>query len=141
MILRVIAAAVVASVLIRQPASGASDPALKGEFAWVDVNGKAAPQEFPAGSRTILVGGRLHFADSTAAARRFTLGFTFKPTPNDTARSVSHGGTFRVSRDTIDFRNDGRENVPVIFLYKWRSADTLALTDSKGHVWGYVRRK
>ena len=112
----------------------------RGHFTWVDVNGQRAPQEFPPGSGTTLTAGLLHLSDSSGASHRFTLGFTFKPAPKDSARSTSHGGTFRVSRGTLYFTNDGQEGrPPVVFTFAHRPGGGLAMTDSKGNVWGYVQ--
>ena len=111
-----------------------------GMFRWTALDGKSAPQEFPAGSGTTIIAGTMQLDDSTKAGRRFTLSFTYKATPKDTATLASHGGTFRFTRDSLYFVNDGQETLaPVRFHYSWQAANRLALTDTKGHVWVYAK--
>jgi hypothetical protein len=113
-------------------------PPLVGRFSWTHVNEKPVPVEFPAGSGTTLVGGFLELGDSTAAARRFTLGFTFRAKPSDTTQTRSHGGTFRVVGDTLLFTNDGAEGKPPVrFRYYWALKD-LVMVDAQGNRWWYV---
>jgi hypothetical protein len=112
-------------------------PLLVGRFSWTHVNERPAPVEFPPGSGTTLVGGFLELGDSTSAAR-FTLGFTFKAKPFDTTQTRSHGGTFRVTGDTLLFTNDGAEGKPPVrFRYHWAVKD-LVLTDTQDNRWWYT---
>jgi hypothetical protein len=112
---------------------------LSGTFRLAEINGKPGAGEFPPGSGTLISAGFLQLDDSTSAGRRFRIGFTFAPKA-DSARSQSHGGTFRVVSDSLLFTNDGQETrPPVRFRYSWRPDGMLALTDVRGNVWGYRR--
>jgi hypothetical protein len=124
----------------RRSALAQADRTLAGSFLLREINGKGGPGEFPPGSGTMIWNGFLQLDDSTSAGRRFRIGFTFVPKA-DSARSQSHGGTFRVVSDSLLFTNDGQETrPPVRFRYAWRPDGVLALTDAQGNVWGYRRR-
>jgi hypothetical protein len=121
----------------------APDTTLEGVFRWTTLNDQPAPVEFPPGSGARLVAGSLALHGLTEAIRsgggRFGLRFTLQP-PGDTARVTGQDGRFRVVADSLLFTPDGREDrPPVRFRYAWRGA-ALALTDTQGHVWSYVRQ-
>lgn len=123
----------------------AADRALEGAFRWTTLGGQPVPREFPPGSGAMLVAGSLELRDAAAAARdgsgRFSLRFTLRPTPADSARTTGEDGRFRIIADSLLFTPDGRENrPPVRFRYAWLPDGILALTDARGNVWGYVRQ-
>ena len=67
------------------------------------------------------------------------LGFTIRPKGADSARSQSHGGSFRLSRESIFFTNDGAEGLPPVVMRFLLIDNGLRLTDSQGNHWTYAR--
>ena len=122
----------------------AVDTSLRGSFEWIALDGRAAPAEFPPGSGASLVAGALELradADPREQPGRFGLRFTLRRTAADSARTSGEDGAFRVVNDSLHFVPDGRESQPPVrFRYAWGSDGTLALTDTRGHVWIYRRR-
>lgn len=126
------------------PGSATSDSLLEGGYRWTMLDGKAAPQEFPANSGTRILFGTLDLRGAggarTGTGGRFSLRFTTQP-GTDTVRTLGFDGRFVIRGDSLLFTPDGRENnPPVLFRYTWRPNGELALTDSSDHVWVYVRR-
>ena len=124
------------------PGTVSGDSALEGGFSWRMLDGKPAPQEFPARSGTRIVYGTLDLRD-VAAARSGTGGsysmrFTVQPV-NDTVRTTGNDGRFTLRGDTLVFTSSN-ETSPVLFRYAWRPTGELALTDAANHVWVYARR-
>jgi hypothetical protein len=124
------------------PGTVTGDSALEGGYRWTMLDGKPAPQEFPANSGTNIVYGTLDLRD-VAAARAGTGGtysmrFTVQPV-NDTVRTTGNDGQFNLRGDTVFFMPSGQTS-PVLFRFAWRPTGELALTDASNHVWVYARR-
>lgn len=124
------------------PGTLTGDSALEGGYSWRTLDGKPAPQEFPANSGTRIVYGTLDLRN-VAAARAGTGGtysmrFTVQPV-NDTVRITGNDGQFSLRGDTVFFMPAGQTS-PVLFRFAWRPTGELALTDASNHVWVYARR-
>lgn len=127
------------------PSVASSDAMLEGSFRWVELDGRPSPINFPPGSPSTILDGTLELRGAAVARAgpggRFGLRFTMSPSPSDSARSTGEDGGFRIVGDSLYFTPDGREDrPPVRFRYAWRPDGRLALTDTQGHVWLYVRR-
>jgi hypothetical protein len=135
-----------ASDHIALPLPVAADTILEGRFAWLAVDGRSAPAEFPPGSGVMLTGGSLALRDLAGARAgtggRFGLRFTVRSGADSVARTSGEDGRFRIAGDSLQFTPDRREDrPPVRFRYAWKPDGTLALTDTQGHVWTYRREQ